>query len=124
MFKKDKTKASEHSTSAAYDDDERKLREAIGISYDEDTKRTPVISSKGEGAMADAIVAMANELGIYVHKDEQLLNELKRLKEGQEVPPQLFGIIATILSFSYLLQGRTPEGWTRPDGTRAINTKA
>ncbi len=122
MFKKDKTKASEHSTSAAYDDDERKLREAIGISYDEDTKRTPVISSKGEGAMADAIVAMANELGIYVHKDEQLLNELKCLKEGEEIPRELFEVIAQILAFSYMLQGKTPQAYTRPDGSRAINT--
>ena len=39
-----------------------KILEAVGISYDEDKDAAPIISSKGEGAMADAIVAMANEL--------------------------------------------------------------
>ena len=98
--------------------------EAAALSYDEKHDAAPLLAAKGSGQRAQDIIEMAQELGIYVHQDEQLLNELKRLKVGQEVPPQLFGIIATILSFSYLLQGRTPEGWTRPDGTRAINTKA
>ena len=90
-----------------------KILEAVGISYDEDKDAAPVISSKGEGAMADAIVAMANELGIYVHRDERLLQELKCLKEGAEIPRELFEVIATILAFSYMLQGKTPHAWTR-----------
>ncbi len=100
------------------------ILEAVGISYDEDKDAAPVISSKGEGAMADAIVAMANELGIYIHRDERLLQELKCLKEGEEIPRELFEVIATILAFSYMLQGKTPQAWTRPDGSRAININA
>ena len=107
------------------DSEERsKILEAVGISYDEDHDAAPIISSKGEGAMADAIVAMANELGIYVHRDERLLQELKCLKEGEEIPRELFEVIATILAFSYMLQGKTPHAWTRPDGSRAININA
>ncbi len=98
--------------------------EAAALSYDEGKDAAPTLSAKGSGQRAQDIVKMAQELGIYVHQDQTLLNELKRLQEGEEVPPQLFGIIATILSFSYLLQGKTPENWTRPDGSRAINTKA
>ena len=74
--------------------------------------------------MADAIVEMANELGIYVHKDQQLLNQLKCLKEGEEVPRELFEVIAQILAFSYILQGKTPQSYTRADGSRAININA
>ncbi len=106
------------------DSDFTHIKEAVGLSYDEANRRTPVVSSKGEGAMADAIIAMANELGIYVHQDEQLLNELKCLKEGEEIPRELFEVIAQILAFSYLLQGKTPQAWTRPDGSRAININA
>lgn len=107
-----------------YEKENPKIKEAVGISYDEDTQTTPVISSKGEGAMADAIIAMANDLGIYIHKDEQLLNQLKCLREGQEIPRELFEVIAQILAFSYMLQGKTPQAWTRADGTRAININA
>ena len=67
---------------------------------------------------------LAKELGVYIHKDPVLLNELKALKEGEQVPEQLFQIIAEILAFSYLLQGKTPESYIRADGTKAINTKA
>lgn len=96
---------------------------AVGISYDEgDT--APHISSIGEGEMAQAIVDMANELGIYIHKDANLMAQLENLKEGEEVPKELYVIIATILSFSYLLQGKTPEIFTRKDGTKSVNIEA
>ncbi|MDY6322078.1 MAG: EscU/YscU/HrcU family type III secretion system export apparatus switch protein [Succinivibrio sp.] len=97
--------------------------EAVGISYDED-EAAPVVAAIGSEERAQAIIAMAKELGVYIHRDERLLNELKTLKEGEEVPKELYRIIATILSFSYLLQGRTPSGWKRPDGTVAVNTDA
>ena len=90
---------------SSYSKNKAPIKEAVGISYDEEQQKTPVISSKGEGAMAEAIVDMANELGLYVHRDEQLLNQLKCLKEGEEIPRELFEVIAQILAFSYLLQG-------------------
>ena len=49
---------------------------------------------------------------------------IKALEEGEEVPKELFEIIATILAFSYYLQGKTPSSYTREDGSRAINTEA
>lgn len=97
-------------------------QKAIGISYEEGTK-APIVASKGEGEMAQAIIDMANELGIYIHKDENLLHQLENLKEGEEVPAELFTIIATILSFSYLLQGKTPDIFKRTDGTTAVNIR-
>lgn len=97
--------------------------EAVGISYEEGAE-APKISAIGSGDRARAIVDMAKELGIYIHRDPVLLNELQRLQEGDEVPAELFEAIAIILSFSYILQGKTPENWTRPDGSRAINIKA
>ena len=51
-------------------------------------------------------------------------SELKHLKEGEGVPKELYSIIAEILAFSYYLQGKTPSSYTRPDGSRAINTDA
>lgn len=100
-----------------------KASAAVAISYNEE-KKSPFVSALGYESRAQAIIDMAKELGVYVHKDPVLLNELKALKEGEQVPEQLFQIIAQILSFSYLLQGKTPERYTRTDGSKAINTKA
>lgn len=100
-----------------------KASAAVAISYNEE-KKSPFVSALGYESRAQAIIDMAKELGVYVHKDPVLLNELKALKEGEQVPEQLFQIIAEILAFSYLLQGKTPESFVRADGTKAINTKA
>lgn len=100
-----------------------KASAAVGISYNEE-KKSPFVSALGYESRAQAIIDMAKELGVYIHKDPVLLNELKALKEGEQVPEQLFQIIAEILAFSYLLQGKTPESYVRADGTKAINTKA
>lgn len=100
-----------------------KASAAVAISYNEE-KKPPFVSALGYESRAQAIIDMAKELGVYVHKDPVLLNELKALKEGEQVPEQLFQIIAEILAFSYLLQGKTPESYVRADGTKAINTKA
>ena len=100
-----------------------KASAAVAISYNEE-KKSPFVSALGYESRAQAIIDMAKELGVYVHKDPVLLNELKALKEGEQVPEQLFQIIAEILAFSYLLQGKTPESYVRADGTKAINAKA
>lgn len=100
-----------------------KASAAVAISYNEE-KKSPFVSALGYEFRAQAIIDMAKELGVYIHKDPVLLNELKALKEGEQVPEQLFQIIAEILAFSYLLQGKTPESYVRADGTKAINTKA
>ena len=100
-----------------------KASAAVAISYNEE-KKSPFVSALGYESRAQAIIDMAKELGVYVHKDPVLLNELKALKEGEQVPEQLFQIIAEILAFSYLLQGKTPESYVRAGGTKAINTKA
>lgn len=100
-----------------------KASAAVAISYNEE-KKSPFVSALGYESRAQAIIDMAKELGVYIHKDPVLLNELKALKEGEQVPEQLFQIIAEILAFSYLMQGKTPESYIRADGTKAINTKA
>ena len=95
-----------------------KASAAVAISYNEE-KKSPFVSALGYESRAQAIIDMAKELGVYIHKDPVLLNELKALKEGEQVPEQLFQIIAEILAFSYLLQGKTPESYVRADGTKA-----
>ena len=100
-----------------------KASAAVAISYNEE-KKSPFVSALGYESRAQAILDMAIELGVYIHKDPVLLNELKALKEGEQVPEQLFQIIDEILAFSYLLQGKTPESYIRADVTQAIHTKA
>ena len=68
-------------------------------------------------------LSLAKEAGLYIHQDPALLERLGSLQEGESVPPALYVVIAEILAYSYLLQGKFPEHWQRQDGSRAIDTK-
>ena len=96
-------------------------KQAVALRYD--GERAPHVSSKGEGDIAEQILAMARESGLYIHQDPALLERLGALKEGESVPPALYVVIAEILAYSYLLQGKYPEHWRRSDGSRAVDTK-
>ena len=57
------------------------------------------------------------------HKDPVLLSYLDSLPEGASIPRELYLIMAEILSYTYLLQGKIPEKWRREDGSIAIDRK-
>ncbi len=97
---------------------EHEVKKAISLKYDDNA---PFVAAKGESKYAEDIIAMAKELGIYVHKDPVLLSHLEKLKEGENVPKPLFVVVAEIIAYSYMLQGKTPESWTDIQGDRHIN---
>ncbi len=97
-------------------------KEVIALSYDGET--TPLISAKTSGKAADDLLKLATEKNVYIHEDQELYDRLALLAAGEPIPAALFIVIAEILSYSYYLQGKTPEQWTRTDGTKAINLKS
>ena len=84
-------------------------RRAVGLKYNEG--KAPEVVAKGQGDIADEIIALANQHGILIHEDEQLCQWLAALDLGQAIPPELYHIIAELIAFSFVLQGRTPEHW-------------
>lgn len=95
---------------------------AVSLRYD--GTQAPHVVSKGEGELAEQIIAMAQAAGLYVHEDPALLERLAALQEGESIPPALYVVIAEILAYSYLLQGKYPEHWRRADGSKALDVKA
>lgn len=86
-----------------------KPRRAVGIKYDK--QDAPKLVAKGFGDLADEIIALAKENGVLVHEDEHLSEFLTRLDLGQEIPPELYYVIAELIAFSYVLQGKFPDSW-------------
>jgi len=77
-----------------------KAKRAIGLKYDGGDKKTaPKVVAKGYGDLAEAIIAMAEESG------------LSTLDLGQDIPESLYFVIAELLAYSYVLQGKIPPGW-------------
>jgi len=89
--------------------DSIKQKSAIGLLYE--AGKAPEVVSKGFGDLADEIVAKAKEKGILVHQDEQLFDSLAKLNLHDEIPRELYYVIAELIAFSYILQGKFPPGW-------------
>lgn len=92
-------------------DKETSSKTAVGLKYDEG--ETPTLIAKGFGELAEEIISLAKENGVLVHEDEYLSKFLARLDLGQEIPPELYYVIAELIAFSYVLQGKYPESWAK-----------
>jgi flagellar biosynthesis protein len=74
-------------------------------------KGAPKIVAKGHGNVAEEIIALAEEHGVLVHKDDELSQLLGQLDLGQDIPEGLYHVIAELIAFSYVLQGKFPSSW-------------
>jgi flagellar biosynthesis protein len=73
----------------------------------------PTIIAKGFGDLAEEIITLAKQNGVLVHEDPYLSDFLATLDLGQEIPDQLYHVIAELISFSYVLQGKFPDSWAK-----------
>ncbi|MFT4993497.1 MAG: flagellar biosynthesis protein [Paraglaciecola sp.] len=94
-----------------------KTRSAVGLKYQQEhaqageTSQAPTIIAKGFGELADEIIALAKDSGVLIHADPYLSDFLATLDLGQEIPEQLYHVIAELIAFSYVLQGKFPDSW-------------
>ncbi|WP_350634968.1 EscU/YscU/HrcU family type III secretion system export apparatus switch protein [Pseudoalteromonas sp. GW168-MNA-CIBAN-0100] len=95
-------------------------KSAIGLLYE--AGNTPTVSVKGFGELADEIIAVAKLKGIMIHEDAALAKTLSHLSLGEEIPKELYYVIAELIAFSYVLRGQFPPGWQDFQGK--LNIKA
>lgn len=106
-----------------------KQKSAVGLKYqptpntlnkdngaEVDERGAPTVIAKGFGDLADEIVRLARQNGVLVHEDPYLSDFLATLDLGQEIPDQLYHVIAELIAFSYVLQGKFPESWAKSHG--------
>ena len=82
-------------------------KKAVALLYND--RKAPVVSAKGEGGLADEIIELATEHGIYIAQDPILADLLSRLEVDQEIPDDLYHSVAVILSWAFWLQGKVPS---------------
>jgi flagellar biosynthesis protein len=78
-----------------------KDRKAVALKYERGRDAAPKITAKGRGAVADKILALAREHGIPIEKDSTLMEALYRLDLNEQIPEELYQIVAEILAFIY-----------------------
>jgi flagellar biosynthesis protein len=61
------------------------------------------VVAKGQGHVADQIIAVAREHGVPLHEDSDLSATLNALDLETEIPPELYRAVAEVLVFLYRL---------------------
>jgi flagellar biosynthesis protein len=86
-------------------------KKAVGLKYSPSADNSPTVIAKGFGDLADEIIALAKENNVLIHEDPYLSDLLARMDLGQEIPESLYHVIAELIAFSYVLQGKFPDSW-------------
>ena len=80
---------------------EDKIKKAIALKYDRGKDAAPKVTAKGRGAVADKILALARENRIPIEQDSTLMEALYRLDINEEIPEELYQVVAELLAFIY-----------------------
>jgi flagellar biosynthesis protein len=76
-------------------------KRAIALGYDRGKDHAPRVLARGGGDVADRIVEAAQQHGIPIERDPDLLQCLQPLTCGAEIPVAAFEAVAGILAFLY-----------------------
>jgi flagellar biosynthesis protein len=84
-------------------------RRAVALRYDAQRDGAPKVIAKGAGHIADRIMALAEEHGVVVHHDPDLVGLLAQLDVQAEIPEHLYRAVAEVLAFVYRLNQSFPK---------------
>ncbi|MDH5189368.1 MAG: EscU/YscU/HrcU family type III secretion system export apparatus switch protein, partial [Rhodospirillaceae bacterium] len=87
-----------------------KVDVAIAIDYNPQESSAPKVVAKGQGWLAEQIIAIAIANGIEVKEDPDLAQLLSSVDVDSEIPLEAFTAVAEILSYIYRLNNQWPDG--------------
>jgi flagellar biosynthesis protein len=87
--------------------EEKPIPQAVALEYD--GLHAPKVTAKGSEELALEIIALAKEHGIPLYENPELVQLLSRIDLGEEIPQQLYVVIARVIAFAYALVGKTPD---------------
>ncbi|RKP55439.1 FhlB domain-containing protein [Cohnella endophytica] len=76
-------------------------KKAVALKYEPEQGSAPTVIAKGQGVIADEIMRRAQENGIPMQEDSSLVEVLSKLDLNQEIPSELYQLVAEVLSFVY-----------------------
>jgi flagellar biosynthesis protein len=82
---------------------------AVALKYERGKDPAPRVMAKGRGVVAERILAIAREHNIPIRQDKALLDALYRLDINEEIPEDLYRVIAEVLAFIYRMNRMKAE---------------
>jgi flagellar biosynthesis protein len=79
----------------------KQSQKAVALQYAPEKQEAPILVAKGKGMVAEKIMEKAKEHGVPIQEDSSLVEVLSQLDINQQIPPELFQLVAEVLSFVY-----------------------
>ncbi|MDD2890334.1 MAG: EscU/YscU/HrcU family type III secretion system export apparatus switch protein, partial [bacterium] len=79
------------------------INKAVALKYEHSRDRAPLVIAKGSGKLAEKIIEIAEEHGIKIYEDKELISTLMKLDIGDYIREELYPVVAQILAFIYSL---------------------
>lgn len=84
---------------------------AVALSYRDG--KTPKVTAKGRGAVAQSIIETAELAGVPRLPEPELAPVLAQIPLGEDIPEALYRAVAEVIAFAYIISGKIPEGFLR-----------
>ena len=88
------------------DDMQPEKTRAVALRYE--GRGAPRVTAMGRGLTAERIIALAEEHGVPLREDPDLVYLLSQLDLGDEIPATLYVAVAEVIAFAYRLSGKLP----------------
>lgn len=83
--------------------DKHMRKQAVALKYQAGTMEAPRVVAKGTGYIAENILKAAKDNHVPVQEDPSLVEVLGKLDLNQQIPPELYQVVAEVLAFVYRL---------------------
>ncbi len=81
-------------------------KRAIALRHEKGERNVPEVVASGRGEIAERILECARAHNVPIHRDPDLVHVLAHLDVGDEIPPEIYRVVAEVLVFIYTMNGR------------------
>lgn len=78
-------------------------KEAVALSYDQNSSEAPKVVAKGKGKIAESIIDKAKEFDVPIQEDPSLIEILGQLNIDESIPEELYKAVSEVFAYIYQL---------------------
>jgi len=83
------------------------MKKAAALKYDQTNSVAPELIAKGQGEVAQKILALAKEHDVSIFENKALVDSLLNLEIHEEIPPRLYQAVAELFSWLMKVEEKT-----------------
>jgi flagellar biosynthesis protein len=85
-------------------------KEAVALGYNPEKDEAPRVLASGREKIAEQIITIAKQNGIPIKDDPVLTAALMQIDINNTIPPELYRVVAEVLSYIYRIHQKTGKG--------------